>query len=312
MGADRASPGTVWFMDEALPLPGLAADEAAGWASNDGVRIHWRIDVPHGRSGSPLLLINGLGSPLVAFEPGFVARLVERGLAVVRFDNRDVGRSDRVTVGPPGARTPYTIHDMAADAVAVLDAVGWERANVLGQSMGGMIAQQLAIDHPERVSGLIPLMSSSGEPGFGRPTAEARDALLQTAPQERRAWLEHRVESERVWASPGLASDEWLLAKGRAMWDHGVDSRGSLRQFRAIRAAGSRDESLAHLTVPTLVLHGSADVLIAPDGGRHLAEVIPGARYHEIEGLGHDLPPDLWDAVADEVAAFVVSVPEAG
>lgn len=295
-------------MEEAIPLPGLADDEAVGWAVNDGVRIHWTIDRPDDGPGRPLLLINGLGSPLVAFEPGFVDRLVARGLAVVRFDNRDVGRSDRVAVGPPGARTPYTVHDMAADAVAVLDAVGWERAHVLGQSMGGMIAQQLAIDHPERVRSLIPLMSSSGEPGYGRPTEEAQDALLQTAPQERQAWLEHRVESERVWASPDLATDEWLLAKGRALWDHGVDSRGSLRQFRAVRAAGSRDEALAGLSVPTLVLHGSADVLIAPDGGRHLAEVIPGARYHEIAGLGHDLPPGLWDAVVDEVVEFVTSV----
>jgi pimeloyl-ACP methyl ester carboxylesterase len=256
-------------------------------------------------------LINGLGSPLVAFEAGFVDRLVGRGLAVVRFDNRDVGRSDRVERGPPGAPTPYTLGDMAGDAVAVLDAVGWGSAHVLGQSMGGMIAQQLAIEHPDRVRSLLPVMTSSGRPGFGRPTESAMEALLRPAPLERGAWLEHRVATERVWASPGHWSEPWLRAKGEAMWEHGVDSRGSLRQFRAVRAAGSRDDALAGLSVPTLVIHGSADTLIAPDGGRHLAEVIPGARYAEIDGLGHDLPPGLWAEIVDAVADFVDSVESA-
>ena len=301
-------------MEPAEPIsPGSAPDDArrGGFADNAGVRIHWALDGPSGGSTEPdrpLLLINGLGSPLVAFEPGFVASLVERGFTVARFDNRDVGRSDRVETGPPGQRTPYTLGDLAADAVAVLDAIGWSTANVLGQSMGGMVAQQVAIDHPERVRSLVPLMTSSGEPGFGRSTVAASQAILRPAPTTREAWVDHRVATERVWASPEHWSEDWVRAKGEALWDHGIDTPGTIRQFRAVRAAGSRDQALADLSVPTLVIHGSADTLIAADGGRHLAEVIPGARYLEIEGLGHDLPPGLWPTLADAVARFVADV----
>lgn len=277
-------------------------------ADNDGVSIHWTCDQPADGDGVPLLLINGLGSPLVAFEPGFVEALTARGLTVVRFDNRDVGRSDRVEQGPPGQPTPYTIADMAGDAAAVLDAAGLASAHVVGQSMGGMIAQQLTIDQPDRVRSLVPFMTSSGEPGFGRSTPEAMEAALQPAPPELDDWLEHRVETERAWASPAHWSEAWLRAKSQAMWDHGIDSRGALRQFRAIGASGSRDAALAGVTTPTLVIHGSADTLITPGAGRHLAEVIPGARYVEVDGLGHDLPPALWSALIEIVAGFVLEV----
>ncbi len=287
---------------------GIEAVSDQGRADNAGVGLAWVLDRPAAGDGIPLLLINGLGSPLVAFEPGFVALLVERGCAVARFDNRDVGRSDRVEKGPPGQPTPYTVSDMAADAVAVLDAIGWPNAHVLGQSMGGMIAQQLAIEHPDRVRSLIPLMTSSGQPGFGRPTDAAMEALLRPAPTEREAWIDHRVATERVWASPGEWSEPWLRAKSEALWAHGIDAKGTFRQFRAIRAAGSRDEALGRLTTPTHVIHGSADTLIAPDGGRHLADVIPGARYTEIDGLGHDLPPGLWAPIAELVAGFAAAV----
>ncbi len=298
-----------------LPSPGVVTTvTTSGLADNDGVRIHWVLDRAADRepaSERPLLLINGLGSPLVAFEPGFVALLVDRGFAVARFDNRDTGRSDRVDRGPAGQSTPYTIGDMAADAAAVLDAAGWASANVLGQSMGGMIAQQLIIDHPDRVRSLVAFMTSSGEPGFGRSTDPAAEALLQPAPPGREAWLDHRVATELVWASPAHWSEEWVRGKAEAMWDHGIDHQGTFRQFRAIRAAGSRDGALARATTPTMVLHGSADTLITPDGGRHLADVIPSARYDEITGLGHDLPPGLWAVVADRVAGFVDQVESA-
>jgi len=280
----------------------------SGRATNDDVSLYWTLTEPaHGSGGepAPLLLVNGLGSPLVAFEPGFVALLVERGLAVARFDNRDVGRSDRVAGSPRGSAPPYGLADMAADAVAVLDALGWASAHVLGQSMGGMIAQQLAIDHPDRVRSLLLLMTASGERGHGLPTAEARAALLEAAPVDPDRWLAHRVATEAIWASPDHWSEEWVRAKGRAMLDHGVDPAGAVRQYRAVAASGSRDGALASLIAPTLVVHGAADTLIAPDGGRHLADVVPGARYLEIEGLGHDLPPALWRSIVDPVAAFV-------
>ncbi len=283
-----------------------AMSPISGFASNGTVKVNWTVERPP--NGEPdaerLLLINGLGSPLVAFEPLFVAALVAEGFSVARFDNRDIGRSSRVD-HKPGAGTPYSISDMAADAVAVLDDIGWADANVLGQSMGGMIAQVLAIEHPDRVERLIALMTASGERGFGAPTSEAMAALMQPAPVEREAWMAHRLETERIWASPDHWDPQWVTAKAEAMLDHGVDPKGTARQFRAVMAAGSRDEALGGLNVPTLVIHGSADTLIQPDGGRHLAEVIPGARYAEVEGLGHDLPPALLPTLTTIVTEFV-------
>jgi pimeloyl-ACP methyl ester carboxylesterase len=266
-------------------------------------------DAPNpGHPDRRLLLINGLGSPLVAFEPGFVDGLAASGVSVARFDNRDTGRSSKVS-GTPGAGSPlYSVSDMAADAVAVLDALGWRTAHVLGQSMGGMIAQVIALEHPERVDSLIALMSASGERGFGLSTDDAKRALLQPAPSDPEAWLEHRLATEKIWASPEHWSPEWVTAKAKAMLDHGIDPKGTARQFRAVMAAGSRDVALAGLNTPTLVVHGSADTLIQPDGGRHLADVIPGAAYIEVEGLGHDLPPPFWPQLTTIVTDFIDSV----
>lgn len=291
----------------------------SGTASNGLVELFWTVDEPASvaQDSAPaglesveakrLLLVNGLGSPLVAFETGFVELFCAAGFSVARFDNRDVGKSSRIDV-PPAASPPYSIGDMAADAVAVLDEIGWSSAHVLGQSMGGMIAQQIAISYPERVESLIPVMTASGERGFGRATEEATAALLRPAPDDPVQWLEHRLETEQIWASPEHWSPEWVKAKGQALIDHGVDRKGTVRQYRAIAAAGSRDQELASLRTPTVVIHGSADTLIQPDGGRHLADVIPGASYVEINGMGHDLPPALWGRVVDEVCEFVQRV----
>lgn len=273
-------------------------------ARNGAVELAWTVDGPDG--GTPLLLVNGLGSPHVAYEPGFVAALTGRGFRVVRFDNRDVGRSSRCPLPPgtPADAVPYTIADLAADALAVLDAVAWARAHVFGQSMGGMIAQQVAITAPERVASLTSLMSSTGERGVSRPTPDVMAALTESAPGDRDGWLAHRVRTERLWASPALWDEAWVRAKGAALYDYGVDPQGTARQYRAVAAAPSRDPELARLTVPTLVIHGSADTLVTPEAGRHTAEVIPGARYVEIEGMGHDLPPGWWDRLATELASF--------
>ncbi|MDH3293742.1 MAG: alpha/beta hydrolase [Acidimicrobiia bacterium] len=271
------------------------------------VRLYWTLTDPVAGPGEPLLLVNGLGSPLVAFEAGFVSQLLSRGFSVLRFDNRDVGRSDRVAEARGLDGPPYGLTDMAADAVAVLDAAGWSGAHVLGQSMGGMIAQQMAIDRPERLRSLTSLMSSTGEPGFGPPTNEAYPALVEPSPRDREAWLGNRVATERIWASPGSWDPEVTRAKGELLFDYGIDVDGAGRQFRAVVASGSRDEALANIDVPTLVIHGSADTLIQPSGGRHTAEVIPGARYVELEGFGHDLPADFWPVLADTLADFALS-----
>lgn len=272
-------------------------------ATNYGpaMTLHWER---HGDASAPrrLLLINGLGSPMVAFEQGFVDLLVDRGFVVIRFDNRDVGRSPR---HPDGG---YALADMVQDTIEVLDAADWSSAHVFGQSMGGMIAQQLAIDAPERVLSLTSLMSSTGNPEFGRSSREARSALLASPPTDEAGWLSNRLETERIWCSPDLWDPAWVESKARAMLDHGIDPAGAARQYRAVAAAGSRDDALAALDVPTLVIHGSADTLISPSGGRHTAEVIPGARYVEVEGMGHDLPPALWPRLADEVDRFIAGV----
>jgi pimeloyl-ACP methyl ester carboxylesterase len=273
-------------------------DEQADWARNGDVRLWWRRF--EGRPGSArLLLINGLGSPSVSFEAGFVDRLVAAGFEVVCFDNRDVGRSSRLAV-------PYDASDMANDAGAVLDAAGWESAAVFGQSMGGMIAQQLTIDHPERVTHLISLMSSTGNRTVGGSRGSVRDALMKVAPDDRNGWLDHRVETERHWASPDLWNPEWVRAKGAAMFDHGVDPGGTQRQYQAVVTSPIRDEALRSVRVPCLVMHGSADTLIDPSAGRHTADCVPGARYVEIDGLGHDLPPAMWDRLVAEIADLVL------
>lgn len=254
----------------------------------------------HGDDGSDrkLLLVNGLGSPMVAFEQGFIDEFVQRGFAVIRFDNRDIGRSPRYPEG-------YDLSDMVEDTIGVLDAAGWPTANVFGQSMGGMIAQQLTIDAPERVASLTSLMSSTGNPKYGRPTKETLAALLVSPPSDPAGWLANWIATEAIWCSPTLWDPIWVEAKGRAMLAHGIDPDGSARQYRAVAGGGHRDDALAEIDTPTLVIHGSADTLITSSGGRHMAEVVPGARYVEIDGMGHDLPPGLWVRLADEVDAFI-------
>ncbi|WP_395154911.1 alpha/beta fold hydrolase [Ilumatobacter sp.] len=269
------------------------------WAMNGGTRLWWQR-TPGPIGGTRLLLINGLGSPSVAYQQGFVDRFVEVGFDVVRFDNRDVGRSSRSV-------DEYDASDMAADAIAVLDSVGWDDAVVFGQSMGGMIAQQLAIEYPERVTHLVSLMSSTGNGRVGGSDPAIREALLAVAPDDRAGWLDHRVETERFWASPDLWDPAWVRAKGAEMFDHGVDPAGTQRQYAAVLRSPVRDDMLQTVQVPALVMHGAADTLIDPSAGRHTADCLANARYVEIDGLGHDLPPGMWARLVDEVAAFVTT-----
>ncbi len=253
----------------------------------------------------PVLLVNGLGSNRVAFQEGFCAELAARDLAVVRFDNRDTGHSSRV-VGDRPLEATYDLGDMALDAIAVLDAVGWSSAHVVGQSMGGMIAQQLAIAHPDRISSLTSFMSSTGNREYGKPTTEAAEALLSRPPDDHEGWIAHRLQTERIWASPDLWDPAWVRAKAESMLAHGVDDDGTARQYRAL-LGNDREDGLRRLTVPALVIHGTADTLLTPSGGRRTAELIPDARLVEVEGLGHDLPPGMWARIADEIAGFVSS-----
>ena len=267
------------------------------WATNGDIRLRWeRFGDETG--AVPLLLVNGLSSPMVAYEIGFIDQLVNRGFDVVRFDNRDAGLSTSTEGG-------YLLTDMAADAFAVMDEVGWDRAHVFGMSMGGMIVQQLGIDHADRLLSITSVMSNTGNGQYGRSTEEARVQLMTPSPPDREGWLAQRVVSEKVWASPAEWTIEKSRAKGELLYDYGVQPGQVVHQYEAVMATGNREEALANVAVPTLVLHGSADTLITPSGGERTAEIMPNARYIELDGMGHDLPAAYWPAIADHVSTLV-------
>jgi pimeloyl-ACP methyl ester carboxylesterase len=198
---------------------------------------------------------------------------------------------------------------MANDVVAVLDAVGVERAHVMGLSLGGMIVQRLAIDHPDRVRTLTSVMSRTGEPSYGDADPEALAVLTAPPAASREEYIEQHVAGIGIYGStPEWIDDAVTRARAAAAYDRCFCPSGIKRQMRAALSGGSRDAELARLDVPTLVLHGSRDTLIHPSGGRHTAEVIPGARYHEIDGMGHDYPPAAWPQWVRTWADFVAEV----
>lgn len=280
-----------------------------GLARHDDVTIAYERLGPAG--GEPLLLVMGLGMQLLSWPDEFCAMLVERGFSVVRFDNRDAGQSTHWThAGNPGllqllarprAVAPYRIADMADDAAAVLDAVGWSSAHVVGASLGGMIGQALAIGHPGRVRTLTSVMSTPS-PRVGRPRPAALAALGIRPATSRDEAAERMVRVFRVIGSPGYPhNEEWLRDVGGRAYDRGHDPAGARRQLAAIRASGDRRPGLAGVRVPTLVLHGAADPLIRPAGGRATAAAVPGARLVVYPGMGHDLPYPLWPAMIGEI-----------
>jgi pimeloyl-ACP methyl ester carboxylesterase len=260
-----------------------------------------------------VLLIMGLATQMIAWDERFCAMLVERGFHVVRFDNRDVGRSSRMKGAPPTlgqlvARSKkaarYTLSDMAADAVSLLDHLGIERAHVVGASMGGMIAQTMAIEHPGRVLSLVSIMSNAGGRLRGQPKLAVYPALLKRAPAEREAYAQYTAKTYAMIGSPGFERDDEAVAeRGRRAFDRGVSAAGSGRQLAAVLAGPPRKALLRQVRVPTLVIHGSADPLVSPSGGREVANAIPGAELKIIEGMGHDLPPGVWPPIVEGIAA---------
>lgn len=233
----------------------------------------------------PLLLVCGLGSQLLSYSEELCTAFVDRGFFVIRMDNRDVGLSTHFSDGDE-----YTLSDMADDGVAVLKHFGVERAHVFGISMGGMIVQTMAIDHPEVVASMTSYASTTGNPDYGRATDEAMEALMSPEPKTREEAIAGRLAGKRIWGTPGTWSEEEFADYIGTVWDR-AQSRGSVRrQLAAIMASGNREEALATLDVPTLVIHGDIDPLISNSGGERTAEVIPGATYVEIEGMGHDIP----------------------
>jgi pimeloyl-ACP methyl ester carboxylesterase len=257
-------------------------------ATNGDVTIYY--ETFGDRARPTLLLINGLGSQCLNYATEWCERFADRGYQVIRYDNRDVGLSAKLD----GHR--YTLADMATDALAVLDAAGVGRSHIMGCSMGGMIAQRLAIDHTDRLLSMTSVMSRTGEPGYGDSAPDALAYLTGKPAESREQYIEHQVAALRVYGSkPEWIDEDFIRARAAAAYDRCFCPAGVARQMQAVIADGSRSEALRHLRLPVLVLHGSRDTLIAPSGGRQTADVIPGARYVKIEGMGHDYPRAVWD-----------------
>jgi pimeloyl-ACP methyl ester carboxylesterase len=281
------------------------------------------VEIYHDTIGDPadptMLLIMGLGTQMIGWDIELCRALADRGFHVVRYDNRDVGLSTHLDHevdlmgllgmfgGADPVAVPYLLGDMAQDATGLLDHLGVDRAHMVGVSMGGMIAQILAIEHPERVATLTSIMSTTGEPDVGLPTAEAIQELLAPPATTRDETQATFVRHAHVWGSPAFIDEERLRTISGAAYDRANDPMGGARQLAAILASGSRADGLRNLTVPTLVVHGTDDKLVQPSGGERTAELVPGAKLLKIEGMGHDLPPQLWPRLVEAITTHAAA-----
>lgn len=270
------------------------------------------------RSNPPLLVVNGYTTQMISSPRGYVDLLVDQGLFVIQFDNRDVGLSTKldgqhvspgavltaILAGEPVPSVPYTLSDMAADGIGLLDHLGIDQAHIVGNSMGGMIVQTMAIEHPGRIASVTSVMSSTGDPRVGKPTPEARDALLAPSPPGRDDYIAASLTS-RIWASKKYCDLEWLQELAAAQYDRCFYPEGAIRQLAAIYASGDRSNGLSMLDVPMLVIHGRDDTLITPDGGARTAELVPGSRYLLLSDMGHDQPAPLWPVLAEAIGGHV-------
>jgi len=271
-----------------------------------------------GTLGDPaVLLLMGFGTQLLGWDADFCRMLAARGRYVIRYDNRDCGLSTKFDQRPVHLHTfitavtcgeldralamaPYSLRDMAGDGITVLDQLGIARAHVVGSSMGGMIAQKMAIEFPDRVLSLTSMMSTTGEHKYGQATPEAQQVLFSPRPADRDGYVS-ASERELVWASRRYGDVAQLRALAAASYDRAYYPAGVPRQLAAMMLDGSRAEALKTLDVPTLVIHGLDDTLIAPSGGRRTAELVPGARLLLVEDMGHDRPPALWPHLVDAI-----------
>jgi pimeloyl-ACP methyl ester carboxylesterase len=265
------------------------------------------------RANPTVLLVMGLATQMLGWREDFCAELAARGFHVVRYDNRDVGRSTRLSRHrPPTAAqivrrdaraAAYTLDDMADDGVGLLDCLGVERAHVVGASMGGMIAQTIAIRHADRVLSLVSIMSNTGARWSGQPSVRLYGTLLKSAPRDREGYIAHQMDVFAKIGSPGFPRDEDDLRRTfERAFERGHDPAGSGRQLAAILAATDRTEKLRAIRVPTLVIHGTDDRLVNASGGRATAKAIPGARLLMVKGMGHDLPRGAWPQIIEAIA----------
>ena len=279
-------------------------------------RINDDIELCFETFGDPddpaVLLVMGLGTQMIAWHEDFCRMLVERGFHVLRFDNRDIGRSTHLTDVPAPTLTQllkrdedaaaYRLEDMADDAAALLDHLGIEQAHVVGASMGGMIAQTIAARHPDRTLSLVSIMSNTGSRWAGQPAFTVMPVLLKTPPKDREAYIEFTQKVYDAIGSTELERDvENLREMAGLSFERRQDPRGAGRQLAAILASGDRTEELKRIRCPTLVIHGTADKLVRPSGGRATAKAIPGAELLLIDGMGHDLPRLAWPQIVDGI-----------
>jgi pimeloyl-ACP methyl ester carboxylesterase len=263
-------------------------------------------------SDPPMLLIMGLGTQMIGWPDEFCSQLADRGFQVIRFDNRDIGRSTRIAGAPPTPRqlisrkidpVLYTLSDMAADADGLLRELGVTPAHVVGASMGGMIAQTVAAQRPDSARSLVSIMSNTGNRWKGQPAFGIYRYLLRKAPDDRQGYIEHNTKVFEAIGSRGLPFDNDRVRDMVARsYDRGHDPAGPGRQLGAIVASGDRTAELRTIRAPTLVIHGSKDRMVARSGGVATAKAIPSARLMTIEGMGHDLPEAAWPQLVPAIA----------
>jgi pimeloyl-ACP methyl ester carboxylesterase len=261
---------------------------------------------------TPLLLIMGLATQMIAWHDDFCGELAGRGFRVVRFDNRDIGRSTHMGFRPatPGQmlrrrvpREQYTLSDMAGDTARLLEGLDMAPAHVVGVSMGGMIGQMLAVEHPQLVRSLTSIMSTTGNRWRGQPAPSVMRHLLRPPPTDRKGMVEHATKIFGMVGSTGWeGNSDHIRDYVSRSFDRGHDVAGGARQLGAIIASGDRTKQLASIEAPTLVIHGTVDKLVRPSGGKATAKAIPGAKLKLIDGMGHDLPPGVWPQLIEAIA----------
>ena len=287
----------------------------------NGIEIEYDVHGPEG--GEPIVLVMGLGAQMIRWSMDMVGDLARRGYRVVRFDNRDVGLSHRFDdASPPsigevakavreGRRpdVPYFLSDMAADAAGVIEGLGLGSAHVVGASMGGMIVQMLAAEHPHRVRSMTSIMSTTGNPGLPPARPEAVAFLVNRGPDphaDLEAFLDHGLASARVMAGPAGVLDEAAERAGvEQSFRRAYYPVGFLRQYAAILGSGDRREALRRITAPTVVIHGADDPLVPVEGGHDTAACIPDAEMHVLPGMGHNIPAPLIPKVCDLIERAV-------